>query len=560
MSGDLAAALEGLAGSPAAQATLAALATFVLEDAATLACGVLVAAGHMTLGTAFAGLAVGIAVGDVGLHAAGRWLGPRLVSRGWVSAASLDAAARRFERHAVAALVGSRFVPGLRLPTYLASGVLRAPLGTFVPVVAACSVAWVGLLLWVTLALDQALLSRLGSWRWAAAAGAVVASAAAQALLSRARSRREEGPPVASAFEFWPPWLFYLPVGAWYALLALRHRSLLLPSAANPSIHAGGLLGESKSEVLGLVRGDARRYVAEHVVLERRHGAARAELLAEARELLGARGIALPVVCKPDLGMRGSGVRPCRDEAALGDYLESFPSGARVVLQRLVGEGPGPEPSTLPERLRGVSEAGVLWWRDPGTGRSDILSITLKRFPALRGDGRSTLAELIDACPRARLLRERYRTRHRERLGLVLAEGERFPLVFAGNHCQGAIFLDGTDLVTPELRARFDGIASSMGDFWFGRFDVRFRDPAAFLRGEDLAIVEINGAGAEATHVWDPSARLLSAWRTLCRQWSILFRIGAANRRRGIRPLPLRRLLRDVAEWRRLSALHPVTD
>ena len=53
-----------------------------------------------------------------------------------------------------------------------------------------------------------------------------------------------------SRWEYWPPWLTYLPVVGYVMWLALRHRSLTLFTAANPAMPAGGFVGESKFEIL----------------------------------------------------------------------------------------------------------------------------------------------------------------------------------------------------------------------------------------------------------------------------------------------------------------------
>ena len=159
----------------------------------------------------------------------------------------------------------------------------------------------------------------------------------------------------------------------------------------------------------------------------------------------------------------------------------------RRLLQRLaLGSRPAnPRPGIAGERLDGVREAGVLYWRSPDSERGNIFSITLKKLPVLVGDGKRTLGELIDADPRARYLRGIYRRRHRQALDRVLEPDEVLHLVFAGNHCQGAVFLDGTDLVTPELEERIHRIASTMPEFYFGRFDICFADPRSFLRGDE---------------------------------------------------------------------------
>ncbi|MDX5321090.1 MAG: hypothetical protein LPK45_08285, partial [Bacteroidota bacterium] len=47
-------------------------------------------------------------------------------------------------------------------------------------------------------------------------------------------------------FEYWPVWLVYLPTLLYWAVLAIRARSLFYMTAANPSIELGGFFGESK--------------------------------------------------------------------------------------------------------------------------------------------------------------------------------------------------------------------------------------------------------------------------------------------------------------------------
>jgi membrane protein DedA with SNARE-associated domain len=563
MSGWLQDLLAALASHPVLQGLVAALATFILEDPTTVGSGLLVAASKMTFVTALVGVSVGIAVGDVGLYGAGRLLGPRLAGRGPLTPERMRRASRWFERNLVSAVLLSRFVPGMRLPTYVGAGMAGASLWRFAALAAGASLVWTFLLLSATVRLGGAILPLLGRYRWPVAAAAVVALAVVQLMASRrsAMPVTEETAPVVSAFEFWPPWLFYLPVAGWCLWLAVRYRGLMLPTAANPSIYSGGFIGESKSEILGLVGDDARRWIAPWITVEApTAGADLGPAVVAATAAMDRAGLGFPVVAKPDIGQRGAGVRPVQDEAELSDYLATFPAGGRLLLQALVGEaGPPRRPEDHPSGLGDAREAGVLWWRRPGDGRGTVFSITLKIFPEIIGDGHRTVRELIEADPRASRIAPLYLERHRERLEQVLAEGERLRLAFAGNHCQGTIFRDGTPLLTPELAARVDSIAESIPEFWFGRFDIRFDDLGEFLQGEDLAIVEINGASAEATHIWDASVRLGDAYRTLFTQFRTLYEIGAANRRRGHRPLGVIRFLRDALAYRRLAGGYPQT-
>jgi hypothetical protein len=352
----------------------------------------------------------------------------------------------------------------------------------------------------------------------------------------------ESGPPL-SFFEFWPMWAFYPPVMAYAAWLMLRHRGVLLPTAANPSFPGGGLFGESKAEILALARAQLGDWVAPFVRIHRQ-GEAHEQWPAVLQALADAR-LTLPVVAKPDLGCRGAGVKLVKSAADLFDYLAAFPDGASLVLQRLVPH---------------VGEAGIFYCRRPGERRGRIVSITLKYFPHVYGDGVRTLRQLIHDDPRAGRLAHLYLHRHAARLDSVPARGEAIRLAFAGSHSRGAIFRNGTHLVTPAMEARFEALARQLPEFHFGRFDIRFADFAELQRGERFTIVEINGAGAESTHIWDRKTTLMQAWRDLMRQYRWLFEIGSANRARGFAPM---RWADFIAAYRREKALtprYPATD
>jgi hypothetical protein len=354
------------------------------------------------------------------------------------------------------------------------------------------------------------------------------------------------GPPL-SYFEFWPMWAFYPPIMAYAAWLMLRHRGVLLPTVANPSFPGGGFYGESKAAILALAMKHVPEWVAPFIRWQRPDQPATDPAIERdgALAALDAAGLSLPVVAKPDLGCRGAGVKLMRTPGDLQNYIDAFPSGAAFLLQRLVPH---------------EGEAGIFYCRRPGQMRGRVVSITLKYFPHVTGDGRSTLRELILADPRAGKLAHLYLRRHTHRLAEVPAAGESIRLAFAGSHSRGAIFRNGTHLVTPEMEARFDAIAQALPEFHFGRFDVRFEDFSAVQRGEGFTILEINGAGAESTHIWDRHTSLLRAWRDLMRQYRWLFEIGAANRARGFKPMRLAQFMGDYRREKALTPKYPATD
>jgi hypothetical protein len=87
-----------------------------------------------------------------------------------------------------------------------------------------------------------------------------------------------------------------------------------------------------------------------------------------------------------------------------------------------------------------------------------------------------------------------------------------------GHHAQGTLFRDEPHLWTPALERRIDEIAQSYPGFFVGRFDVRYSDADGLRAGRGLAIVELNGAMAESTDIYDPNRSLLGAYRRLHKQ------------------------------------------
>jgi hypothetical protein len=323
------------------------------------------------------------------------------------------------------------------------------------------------------------------------------------------------------AWEFWPTWATYAPLVPWIAWLALRHGGPGTVAAANPAFPDGGLVGESKFDILRALPG---QWTVPSARIDPGPLNARRQGIAAFLELPG---VAWPLVLKPDVGQRGAGVRKVSSLVEATDYLRDarYP----VVAQPW---HPGPY------------EAGVFYWRHPAEQRGRIFSITDKVFPRIVGDGVSTLETLVQAHPRLSRQWRVFKARHAASLGRVLAPGETFVLGEVGNHCQGTLFRDGGALRTPALEARIDAIAREVPGFFIGRFDVRYANRDRFMAGEELAILELNGVSAEPTDVYDPERTIWSSYRALFEQWRQVFTIGAANRRRGHPGASWRRLLR----------------
>lgn len=337
--------------------------------------------------------------------------------------------------------------------------------------------------------------------------------------------------PPLSPIERLPKWLLCVPLVLHWMLLALRHRSLTLPSAANPGIPTGGLAGESKLECLALIPAELHSFVAPTAAVPPGRDA---EAVRQASRLR------YPLVAKPDRGWCGYGVRRIEDAAALRAYQAAFPGDGTFLLQPW---HPGPV------------EAGLTIRRWPGAAddRHALSGITLRHGPAVHGDGRRTVAELAAADPR--LCPSVLAGRDPARIPWA---GEAVPLTTVASLRVGARYEDAMHLATPALRDCVAAIAAGMG-LRAGRLDVRAVSLAALQAGR-FTIIEVNGAGAEAIHAWDPRLGLREAFAAVFANHRALFALGSAMRARGHRPVGPWRLSAAWLRQQRLAREYPASN
>jgi membrane protein DedA with SNARE-associated domain len=124
------------------------LLSFLSEDSATLTAALLAALGKLSWPLAFASCFLGIWVGDLGLYVLARLFGRPVVGSLFLHSepARLRKSEDWFARRGLLALVICRFIPGTRLPTFLAAGVLRMPAGRFALVTGLLAAGWVGMI------------------------------------------------------------------------------------------------------------------------------------------------------------------------------------------------------------------------------------------------------------------------------------------------------------------------------------------------------------------------------------------------------------------------------
>lgn len=520
-----------------------ALATLISEDLTCIAAGLLVSQNVLPFWPATLACLVGIVVGDILLLLLGRALRrvawDLSVVRFFVTPEAITHGEHWIERKGPLVALISRFTPGTRLATFLAAGLLGVSLFRFSVYFIIAATLWTPILVGLSASLGSVVMEFWADYEQYALTGLLAVAVVLfgffkigiPLLTHRGRRLLWSRYQRVTRWEFWPPWVFYPPLVLYILWLGLRFRHLTLFTAVNPSMPQSGFLGESKSAILeGLA--DAGDSVARWRLLP--GGLSTERRLDAMKRFMAERGLGFPVVIKPDVGQRGSGV----------SIVHSEPE-AREALDRLTG------PVIAQEFVDGP-EFGIFYLRRPSEAFGRIFSVTEKQGLRLTGDGKRTIEELILDHERAVCMARYHLREHAAHMDDVPAEGELYPLVEIGAHCRGSLFLDGSRIVTPELERAIDRMAKCDPGFFFGRFDIRAASEEAFRRGEDLKILELNGVTSEATHIYDPATGLFQAYRILARQWREAFEIAAQNRSRGFKataPFDLCRLI--LASWSR---------
>ncbi|TXH28190.1 MAG: hypothetical protein E6Q96_05435 [Cyclobacteriaceae bacterium] len=290
----------------------------------------------------------------------------------------------------------------------------------------------------------------------------------------------------------------------WYAL---KERSLFYFSASNPTILTGGMMGESKYEVLNLVPD----LVKPKTILIKLP-TTRQQVL----DALQKNGLQLPVIFKPDIGERGWMVRKIKSAEDIDQYL------AEIKIDFIVQEF-----VNLP------LEYGVFYVRFPSQPNGFVNSITGKDFLSVTGDGIKTLRHLILEKDRAKIQWQTLRQVYAAQLEDVIPQGKKVELVSIGNHCLGTTFINCNHLITEKLSASFDALSKQIDGFYFGRFDLRCASEADLEAG-NVKIMELNGCGAEPAHIYHPGSSLLKGIGTIITHWKNLYRVSKENHKRGV--------------------------
>ena len=307
-------------------------------------------------------------------------------------------------------------------------------------------------------------------------------------------------------WEFWDFNVVYALTGILHLWQSLKSGSFFYFSAANPGLENSGFIGETKSSIMALLPED--KQPAWFLVSK--------ESVEMVLQSIEKHQLTFPLIAKPNVGERGKGVSKINSEQELRAYHNQI--SVPYIVQTYVD---------LPLEL------GVFYYRFPNQPQGVVSSVVKKGFLTLAGDGKSTLNELVEANPRASFVADYLSRKFENRWNEVLPKGEKLELEGIGNHCRGTTFLNGNGLISERLIQVFDALSQSVPGFYFGRYDLRAASVEALEKG-DFQILELNGAGAEPAHIYQPGFSFWEGQRVLLHHWQVLHEISRQNHEAGV--------------------------
>lgn len=264
---------------------------------------------------------------------------------------------------------------------------------------------------------------------------------------------------------------------------------------------------ESKKEIYDMI---PDQYIPKTILAERSMS------MSSLLEGIASKGLCFPLIAKPDIGMKAFAVDQIKNEADLKSYIDRTSND--FLIQELI-------PHT--------NEVGVFYVRHPHEEKGKITGIVSKKFLSVIGNGTHTVVDLIKKNPRSHFQLASLQQKFGNALNVVLSKGEEFVLVPYGSHTRGAKFIDDTHRVTPKLVETINEICTQIPGFYYGRLDILHSSIEELAEGKNFSIIEINGAGSEATHIYDPKHSLFFAWKEIIKHWSLLNQISIENYKKG---------------------------
>ncbi len=308
-------------------------------------------------------------------------------------------------------------------------------------------------------------------------------------------------------WEYWPFGVVYFPIYFVWLYYSIKSRAVFFGTAANPLMENGGFLMESKKKIYDVLpSGTYPETLLFHSGIS----------VEEVKHEMLVANINYPIIAKPDIGMKGLATQKIEDDLALTSYISKIK--VDFLIQKYINY---------------PNEVGIFYIRYPGSNKGIISGIVAKEFLIVCGDGIHTIENLISSNPRYLFQLPSLIKIYGILLQKILAKGELLNLMPYGNHARGSKFIDATNRVNDKLQKTINELCLKVPELYFGRLDIKFESFEDLENGVNFSIIELNGAGSEPTHIYDPTHSVFFAWKEISRHLKMLYEISSLNREKG---------------------------
>lgn len=150
------------------------LTTFILEDLAITLSAVIAAQTEMMLFIPVSALFIGIILGDIGLYGLGYASNKVKFLHKWHDKEVMQKVSHLMDKNLLYAVFISRFIPGMRLPTYVSIGLFEISFWRFLSVVMIAVSIWVTFVFTMFYCFGEAAHNIFGDYKWYGLAGLIV--------------------------------------------------------------------------------------------------------------------------------------------------------------------------------------------------------------------------------------------------------------------------------------------------------------------------------------------------------------------------------------------------
>ena len=171
-------------------------------------------------------------------------------------------------------------------------------------------------------------------------------------------------------WEYWPFQIVYIPIYFQYIYYVVRTRSFFYFNASNPTIRNGGFFMESKKEIYDLI---PQKYYPKTILIENKTP------IDFISELIKLNNISFPLICKPNVGLRGTAVKKISNTKELTSYASK--ANFDFLVQDFIPY---------------ANEIGLFYVKLPNEKFGKITGIVAKEFLILIGNGKNTIKELLE--------------------------------------------------------------------------------------------------------------------------------------------------------------------